>query len=186
MHPLTYEVMKSIPLLELEQFRHIEDRERLNEIRALAGDWKALGSPTAQIAYSTKHGIVNSQVDDDAADSRQETYWKEGRTRMVHRPGTLEGTDQEEGMWERRTPRALALEAGLTPLLDSILTAEQRVKVRLRYEGSGESFKQIGDRYGTTKQAVEQQFKTIHKKLREALLLAYGPPPPQEVEDEQG
>src|SRR3990172_13220952 len=104
--------MKSIPLLELEQFRHIEDRERLNAIRALAEE----------------------QVRDDNLTSKQETYWKEGRTRMVPRPGTLEDTDDDEGMWARRTARELVLEAGLTPLLDSVLTAEQRVLVRLRYD----------------------------------------------------
>lgn len=181
MHPLTYEVMKSIPLLELEQFRHIEDRERLREIRALAGDWKALGSPAEQSAYRKEHGIMNSQVDDDSMDSKQETYWKDGRTRMVQRPGTLEDTDQEEGMWERRSQRELALEAGLIPLLDSVLTAEQRVLVRLRYDAQ-ESVQQIADRYSTSHVAVVKRLQTINKKLREALLLAYGPR--EEAEDE--
>ena len=158
MHPLTYAVMKSIPLLELEQFRHIEDRERLNAIRALAEE----------------------QVRDDNLTSKQETYWKEGRTRMVQRPGTLEDTDDDEGMWARRTVRELVLEAGLTPLLDSVLTAEQRVLVRLRYDAQ-ESVRQIADRYGTSHVAVVKRLQTVNKKLRETLLFAFGR---QEAEDE--
>lgn len=157
MHPLTYEVMKSIPLLELEQFRHIDDRERLNAIRALA---------------------VEQVADDATSESPAERYGRSGRT---YRPGTLEDTDQEEGMWEHRTPRQLALEAGLTPLLDSVLTAEQRVLVRLRYDAQ-ESVQQIADRYSTSHVAVVKRLQTVNKKLREALLLAYGPR--EEAEDE--
>lgn len=159
MHPLTYQVMKSIPLLEFEQFRHVDDRERLNEIRALAEE----------------------QVQDDNSVSKQETYWGGGKTRMVQRPGTLEETDDEFGMWPRRTRRDLELEAGFGPLLDSALSAEQRSLVRLRYDAK-ETLQEIADRLGTSRQAVEQRFKVIHAKLRGALLLAYGPR--EEVEDD--
>jgi len=150
--------MKSIPLLEFEQFRHVDDRERLNKIRALAEE----------------------QVQDDNTTSPQETYWGEGRTRMVQRPGTLDETDDEFGMWPRRTQRDFALEAGFGPLLDSALTAEQRSLVRLRYDAK-ETIEEIAQRLGITHQAVDQRFKTIHKKLRGALLLAYLPS--EEVED---
>lgn len=166
MHPLTYQVYKSIPLLEFEQFRHVEDRERLNEIRKLARE----------------------QVEDDSSDtSPQETYWGVGKTRMVQRPGEMWGHDEfDNGMWPRRTPRDFALEAGMTPLLDTVLTAEERVLARQVYDERPDGgLRTIGKRYGITHVAVLKRLKKIHKKLREALLLAYGPR--EEVdESEQG
>lgn len=149
MHPLTYRVSKEIPKLEFEQFRHLEDRDRIMAVRELAID----------------------QVKDDNSTTRGETYWssKVGKPQAHRTISSGEMWDDEShSLWPDRTERQRALEAGLTPLLDAALTAEQRALVRLYYD-VGESQADIAGRLGITKQAVGQRFKTIHKNIREAL-----------------
>lgn len=146
MHRLTYEVWQLIPRLEFEQFRHIEDRERLVAIRELAIE----------------------QVASDTSESSAERFGRSGRTYGVGFGSEGTWDDESHSLWPDRTERQRALEAGLTPLLDAALTAEQRALVRLYYD-VGESHAEIGQRLGITKQAVGQRFKTIHKAIREAL-----------------
>ena len=148
MHPLTYEVTKLIPRLEFEQFRHMEDRERLNEVRELAIE----------------------QVRSDVQESSAERYWRGKNDRVLRVGFESSGSWDDESLelWPARTERQHALEAGLTPLLDAVLTAEQRVQVRLRYD-AGWTFEQIAEAEGVSKPAIIQRFGTIHKRIREAL-----------------
>jgi len=155
MHPMTYKVARSIPALEFAQFQHLEDRVRLNEIRKLAQEQ------------------VNDDNDTSAQSSR---YGKSGRANPTELP------DDGQEMWPERTERELDLEAGLEPLLSSVITAEQRVLTRQFYAEDANA-KEIAGRYSVTRQAIEKRIKTIHGKLREALLLAYGPPKKEGDED---
>ena len=170
MHPLTYWVYQAIPLLELERFRHFEEDREWAERFAQDKDDQEIKSRLDAIRTLAQEQVRDDQ---DTLDRREDHHFS------VFSVPVQEGSIPE-GMWGRRSQRYLALEAGLAPLLDSGLTAEQRVLVRLRYD-RGETFPEIAERLGTTKQAVEQRFKTIHKKLRAALLLAYGPR--EEVQD---
>jgi len=155
MHPLTYRVYKSIPTLEFEQFRHLEDRERLNEIRALAKE----------------------QVNDDTATSPQETYWGHGsgrgKTHMVQRPGGSRA-DEADTRWPEYSERQRAIITGMEPSLDMVITAEQRVLLRQVYDEQADQ-RTIARRYGINQSSLNRRLQTIHKHLREALLKVYGP-----------
>ena len=155
MHPMTYLVYKSIALLEFEQFRHLEDRERLNAIRSLAVQ----------------------QVNDDTDDTQRERHGRSGR---VARWESFDDEGEEKGydIWPEWTERQRAIIAGLEPVLDMVITAEQRVLLRQVYD-EGADQRTIARRLGITQQAVQQRLKTIHRRLREALLKVYGP---QEVQ----
>lgn len=148
MHPLTRLVYKSIPLLEFEQFRHTEDRERLNEIRELA---------------------VEQVRDDLSSETGGENYLRAGRRSVVSRPGVIRGDTSTREVWSERSERERALEAGLGPVLDAALIPEQRVIVRMIYDASM-LHSEVGYRLGgISKQAVQQRLAVIHKRVEAAL-----------------
>lgn len=121
-------------------------RERIKEIRAAAIE---------QLAH-------------DGDESPGEAYGSGSGTKWVWRPGTLEETDGARTMYRPRTQRELEFGTRVSTLLIRSLTPDQRALVDLRY-GARESMREIGNRYGTSKQAVEQRLKTVHKKLRSVL-----------------
>lgn len=153
MHPLTYRVWKAIPQLEFEQFRHLEDRERLNEIRALAQE----------------------QVRDDT-----DEIGKNRRSRGLM-GGEILG--EEDSLWPEYNERQRAIIAGMEPVLDMVITAQQRVDLRQVYDERPHDPENpkldvvatVARRYGITKRAMNYRLATIHKHLREALLKVYGP-----------
>jgi len=138
---LLYHIKVSGLISELEflQFRYMEQREEINQVRSLAIE----------------------QLADDVDESAAERYGRSGRT---YRPGVLEETNAMRSMCPRRTQRELELQADIALRLESVLTIEQQRLVYQRY-GTQESLQQIAQRLGITQQAVSQRFKTIHKKL---------------------
>ena len=144
MHPLTYQVWKAIPRLEFEQFRHLENRERLNEVRKLARE----------------------QVRDDTDEVEKSRHGRSGRVE------TLLG--EEDSLWPEYSERQRAIIAGMEPILDMVITAEQRVLLRQVYDEQAD-LRTIGRRYGVSHVAILGRLQTIHKHLREALLKVYGP-----------
>jgi len=144
MHPRTYQVWKAIPRLEFEQFRHIEDRERLNEVRALAQE----------------------QVRDDTDEI--------GKTNRMRGLMGGEVLGDEDSIWPEYSERQRAIIAGMEPILDMVITAEQRVLLRQVYDEQAD-LRTIGRRYGVSHVAILGRLQTIHKHLREALLKVYGP-----------
>jgi hypothetical protein len=155
LHKLTREVWELIPRLEFAQFQHMEDRERLLEIRELAME----------------------QVHDDNVESPAERYWKGRNARVLRADFETGGSTWDNEafqLWPERTEREKALEAGLAPLLDAALTAEERVQVRLRYD-AGKSVAEIAEMYNKPRKTMSDGFARIHRKIRDALMLAYGP-----------
>jgi hypothetical protein len=150
MHPMTYKILKAIPRLEFEQFRHLDDRGRLNEIRTLAKE----------------------QVADDSSVDQREVYWRQGKTQKSRQ--TQEYDRNEDSLWPEYSERQRAIIAGMEPILDMVITAEQRVLLRQVYDEQAD-LRTIGRRYGVSHVAILGRLQTIHKHLREALLKVYGP-----------
>jgi len=151
MHPRTYQVWKAIPRLEFEQFRHLEDRERLNEVRALAQE----------------------QVRDDTDEMGKVNRFRVGGQRIRGLMGG-EILGDEDSLWPEYSERQRAIIAGMEPILDMVITAEQRVLLRQVYDEQAD-LRTIGRRYGVSHVAILGRLQTIHKHLREALLKVYGP-----------
>lgn len=157
MHKMTREVRDLIPHLEFQQFREPDERERLVDIRDLASE----------------------QVDDDTGQfgrfKRGRRGTKRGRVGRVW-VEPFDWSEQGEPMWlyPAQTPDQSALEEGLQPLLQSALTGEQRVLVRWRY-GAMYTEREIGALLQISQQAVHSRIETIHRRLRDVLLSAFGP-----------
>jgi predicted flap endonuclease-1-like 5' DNA nuclease len=132
--------------LERAQFGDPDDRERLMEVRAL----------------------TIRQLEDDSDTQKRDQV---GRAKVESFAWALEQSDL---LYPARTPDQFALEEGLQPLLESALTGEQRVLVRWRYAAMY-THRQIAALSNTSHQAVDQRLNTVHRRLREMLLAAFGP-----------
>ncbi len=149
MHDMTQQVRKIIPELEWQQFSEPDERERLMEIR----------------------GLALEQVEDDRGQHGRGKRDKVGRAFV----DTYEWIgEQSDLLYPARTPDQFALEEGLQPLLESALTGEQRVLVRWRY-GAMYTERQIAGLLNVTQPAVHYRLETIHRRLRDVLLSAFGP-----------
>src|SRR6266576_2003354 len=100
---MTYEVLHLLPELEFNQFRDPDNHESWNEV------WK----------------LAQEQVRDDSPGTKGETHWNRTRWNAVRDIGLEYGDDHE--LWPTLTDRQRAMEYGLDPVLDLVLTAEQRV-----------------------------------------------------------
>lgn len=73
-----------------------------------------------------------------------------------------------------RTPEQLALAAAMDPILDSVLTGEQRVLVRMLYGGRFTQ-RETATALGISQPAVLKRRNVVLAELRSILLGAYGP-----------
>lgn len=108
LHPMTQAVSAAARRLEIEQFRHPDDRHRLNDIRALA----------------------LQQVADDVPTLSGPQRGRVGREWVGHDYGE-ESTPLYGGRW---TVQQQALEQAMIPFLDR-LTVKQREVVHLMFWG---------------------------------------------------
>jgi len=132
------QVSTVVSALEWAQFQHVEHRHQINEVRNLALE----------------------QLDDDKDESSAQRLG----SRPVIQWWDMEGLSSLRQLWPARTDAQYETADRVSEVVERVLSAEQQVLVRLRYGGS-ETYQQIADQYGTTRQAVEQRFKTINKKL---------------------
>jgi RNA polymerase sigma factor (sigma-70 family) len=141
-----------IDLLEMEQFRHPEDRDRLNEVRALA----------------------QQQVSDDTGATRSRPH-RIGKKGDIYPADPLVDRPDSEltQLWPERTDEQLDRAAGLEPFIAG-LTGEQRIMVRLRYDAQMTQ-DEIADILHIDQSNVNRRLATIHKQLRAALLEAFVP-----------
>lgn len=151
-------VRNEINRLEFEQFRQPEDRHRLMEIRQLAIE----------------------QLRDDNYESLPERHGAAGRY-AVYRQDRDPGDEDMYEMWWGLDDEQRALQVAMEPLLDAALTSEQRMVVRARYYGH-ESLEAIAKHLRITKTSVSDRLKVIHKRVRKALIEAFGEPPDTNVD----
>lgn len=149
MHEMTREVQRLIPVLERQQFGEPEERERLTEIRMLAKE----------------------QVEDDRGQRGRGTRMRIGRVHVEQFDWVGE---QSNIMYPARTPDQFALEEGLQPLLEAALTNEQLMLLRWRYAAMYTE-REMAQFLNTTQPAVSQRLKTIHRRIRDVLMSAFGP-----------
>ena len=156
MHSMTREVLRTIPALEFGQFQDPDDRERLNEIRALVGD---LATFTPDPKYWKALGIRNAQVPDD---TNSITAWHQvdrvGREWVEHGD-----TDKGEQLWKRWADDQVAIEVNMAPLIRE-LTQKQYEVTRLLFYGSL-STHQVAAVQGITHKMVRKHRDASLKKL---------------------
>ncbi len=111
MHPMTRAVAKTADWLEFQQFRFPEDRDDINDVRALA--MKQVADDTETMARHRKGGVD-----------------RVGREWVQHVGQEFAG----ETLWKRWEPDQVALEAGMAVYLNR-LSDRQREVIRLRYAG---------------------------------------------------
>lgn len=148
MEPMVRAVQEMLPDLEFQQFRDPDHRSKWVEIHRLA---RAQVRDALQGWAARREHVGGEDV------SLRYNIW--------------EGADL---LYPPVTPDQRALEEGLQPLLQSALTGEQLVLVRWRY-AARYTEREMAELLGISHQAVHSRIETIHRRLRETLLAAFGP-----------
>jgi RNA polymerase sigma factor (sigma-70 family) len=80
---------------------------------------------------------------------------------------------QHEAIWPRYSDDQLSLQTALSALLDISLEPEERVLIRLIYDG-GLTQREAAAQLKLSQQAIAKRLQKIYDKLRVTLMKAYG------------
>lgn len=155
MQPMTREVLQLAQDMEMEQFRHPEDRDRINEIRALALEQVRSDEPDISAGRRSRAGT--------RPDGRGGDY-------LLHFAGAPE--DSGEHLWRRWTPAQIALETGMAQF-KARLSPRQRDVIALRYGGHhslSQAAKVLNISKGAAQTHEQRALTTLKRDLTAAFL----------------